>query len=390
MRRAHFFFLIGPAVFILMIFGAAQSGLALIARSSESIHISADEVLDDDLYLAGNSISVQGTVTGNLYAAGQTVTVSGNVSGNVVVFSQKAVVSGSVGEGVKAFGRSVIVTGDVSGDVIAAGNTVHLEREMSLGGDAVIVARRWAADGPVRGEILGAGRTVAISGPVNGDVRLAVSSLTIASTAHIGGNLMYVSAKEAVVQPGSRIDGSVSRRAPKFRERLKEIFPFLIVAGITAKIIGFIMAVVAGLAVVLIFPKWVWSATDAIAGKPGACVGWGALVLFAAPVGILVAALTVAGISLAVISLCVYLIAVYLSQIVTGALIGRLIIGRKKTGESRGILFGAFVLGVFLIRLFRFIPIFGFLVCVGAALFGLGAIVVTFAAYRRRAPRSVS
>jgi len=201
---------------------------------------------------------------------------------------------------------------------------------------------------------------------------------------------MYVSQNEAAVQPGSRIDGSLSRRAPEFRERLKEIFPFLIVAGITAKIIGFLMAVVTGLAVMLFFPKWVWSATDSIAEKPGACVGWGALILFATPVAVLVAAFTVFGISLAVITLFVYLIAVYLSQIVAGALIGRLILGRKKTSENRGILFGAFVLGMFLIRLFRFIPVFGFFICVVAALFGLGTIVVTFAAYRKKVNQTAS
>jgi cytoskeletal protein CcmA (bactofilin family) len=383
MRHTSFLFFIFLTVLALLLFGAAQSGFALIARSSESIQISADEVLDEDLYLAGNSISVEGTVRGNLYAAGQTVAVSGNVSGNVVVFSQKAVLSGRVGEGVKAFGQSVTVSGDVAGDVIVAGNAVYLDKTMKLDGDAIIAARKWKADGQIKGEVLGAGRTVTISGPVNGNVRLAVSSLTIASTAHIGGSLMYVSQNEAAVQPGSRIDGSVSRRTPEFKERLKEIFPFLIVAGITAKIFGFLMAVVVGLVVVLLFPKWVWSATDSIAEKPGACVGWGALILFATPGGILVAAFTVAGISLAVITLFVYLIAVYMSQIVVGALIGRLIIGRNKTSENRGILFGAFVLGMFLIRLFRFIPVFGSLICVVAALFGLGSIVVTFAACRK-------
>jgi len=378
------------AALVLLLFAAVQPGLALTARSSESIVISADEVLDEDLYLAGNRISVEGTVKGNLYTAGQTVDVSGSVRGNVVIFAQKAVVSGRVGEGVKAFCETVTVTGAVGGDVIAAGNTVSLESALRLDGDAIVAARKWAVEGPVMGEILGAGRTVTISGPVNGNVRLAVSSLTVASSARIGGNLSYVSHNEATILPGSRIDGMVSRRIPDFRQKVKEIFPFLVIAGITAKILGFLMAVVVGLVVVLFFPKWVWSATDSIVEKPGACVGWGALILFATPVGILFAALTIAGISLAVIALFAYLIAVYLSQIVTGALIGRLIIGRNKTTESRGVLFGAFVLGIFIIRLFRFIPVFGSLVCVAAALFGLGAVVVTFAGYAKGGSQTVS
>jgi hypothetical protein len=390
MKHKHILSFAITAALVLLLFVTAQPGLSLNARSGESIVISADEVVDEDLYLAGKRISVEGTVKGNLYAAGQTVNVSGSVSGNVVVFSKKAVVSGRIGEGVKAFCESVTVSGAVDGDVIAAGNTVNLESTMKLDGDAIIAARKWAVEGPVKGEILGTGRTVTISGPVNGNVRLAVSSLTVASTAHIGGNLTYVSHDEAEIQPDSRIDGMVSRRTPDFRQKMKEIFPFLIVAGITVKILGFLMAIVVGLVVVMFFPKWVWSATDSIMEKPGACIGWGALILFATPVGILFAALTIAGISLAVITFFAYLIAVYLSQIVVGSLIGRLIIGRNKTTESRGVLFGAFVLGIFIIRLFRFIPVFGSLICVVAALFGLGAFVVTFAGYKKGGNQPVS
>jgi hypothetical protein len=45
--------------------------------------------------------------------------------------------------------------------------------------------------------------------------------------------------------------------------------------------------------------------------------------------------------------------------------------------DTKALMFGVFTLGLFIISLLRFIPVFGHIVSIVVILFGLGAIVVT-------------
>jgi hypothetical protein len=185
-----------------------------------------------------------------------------------------------------------------------------------------------------------------------------------------------VSEKEAWISPGVEIAGRVVHRVPEFRVRMKKLFPFIILAGVLAKVLSFIMMAVVGLAFSFVAPKWMFRLSEAIKRHPGPSAGWGALLLFGVPVAIAIAFSTVVGMSLAVIAASAYYSALYLAQIITALLIGRLLLGMREQGTNRGHVFGAFVLGLFLIRLVRFIPGVGMFVWTAAALFGLGAFVV--------------
>ena len=95
------------------------------------------------------------------------------------------------------------------------------------------------------------------------------------------------------------------------------------------------------------------------------------------PLGIGTAFMTLVGITLAIIASMAYFSALYLSQIITALLIGRLLLGMKEETDTPGRLYGSFMLGLFLIRLVRFIPGVGIFVWAVTVLFGLGAFVVT-------------
>ena len=41
--------------------------------------VGANEVIEDDLFIGGSTVRVEGTVTGDLFAAGETVIISGVV-----------------------------------------------------------------------------------------------------------------------------------------------------------------------------------------------------------------------------------------------------------------------------------------------------------------------
>ncbi len=376
------------STFLLLL--STNAGFALVARKGDSITISSDEVINEDLYLAGDIIIMDGTVNGDLWVVGGTITIRGRVRDSVFAAGRKVTVLGNVGHGIKAGGQTVTIGGNVTGDLVLAGSDISIDRDANIEGDFLFGGREILIDGPIEGYILGGGSMVIINSSVQENVRLGVKNLTLTKAARIGGNLTYYSENEATIQPGAQIVGSTTHHFPEYRNEIKKIFPFVLLAGIVGKIVGFFMSLIVGLAFILFAPKWMESMADSIQKKTGVSAGWGAVILFAVPVGIVIAMTTVVGIQLATITLFLYLVAISISQIAVSLFIGRLIIGQGKSIETKALMFGAFALGLFIIRLIRFIPVAGLIVWLVAILFGLGAMVVAEGARRAEARKATS
>jgi cytoskeletal protein CcmA (bactofilin family) len=382
MRRGLLAIIFGASV--LITFSTAS---AFDVRTGDNLVVSEGEVVYEDLFIAGDTVTIDGSVEGDLYAAARTVIIRGSIRDSATVFASTITVTGSIGHGMHAAAGELTIDGSVKGDVVVAGRTVSLGGDAMIVGDVIAAGQKINVSSPIEGYILGAGRNVSINERVRGDAAFAVGTLTLQENARVGGNLYYVSENEAIIFPGAEIAGRVMHHVPELREKLKGVFPFVIIAGVLGKILSFVMMVVVGLAFVFIAPKWLFRLSETVKRHPGPCAGWGALVLFITPLGIVVSFLTVVGISLAVIVALAYLMALYLSQVVTALLIGRLVLGMKEETAKQGRLFGAFVLGLFLIRLVRFIPGIGIFVWAAVALFGLGAFIVS---QMKRATRNAS
>jgi cytoskeletal protein CcmA (bactofilin family) len=368
-------------VVILLMILSAVSVLAFDARSGMTVTVASGEVVDDDLYVAAETIIVDGTVDGDLWAAGNTITVNGIVNGSVMAAGRIVNINGDVTHAVRAVAETININGDVDGDVMAGCGKLNIGRTARIGGDILFGADIAGIDGPVEGNIKGSGREVTISNWVNGDVELEVESLTILSTANIGGDLSYTSEEEADIQSGAQITGATTHTIPEVKEDEAKGFPFVLFTSALSKLISFLMAFVTGVVIIFLAPKKLTSITDAIGTRPGPSAGWGAMILFLTPIAALIVCLTIIGIPIGLITLALYGIALYLAQIPVGLFIGRWIIGRFRVVESKAIMVGALAVGLAILKLLSLIPYFGFFVGFVVVLFGLGAVV---AAERKR------
>ncbi len=371
-------------VTLLMILTAVPI-LAFDARSGVTITIATGEVVDDDLYVAGETITIDGTVNGDLWAAGNTITVNGIVNGSVMAAGRIVNINGDITHAVRAVGQTININGDVGGDVIAGCGNANIASTARIGGDLLFGADIAGIDGPIEGNIKGSGREVTISNGVNGNVELEVESLTILSTANIGGHLSYTSEEEADIQSGAQIAGATTHTLPEVEPEVKKdwtkVFPFVLFFGVLAKVISFLMALVAGVVIIFLAPKKLTSIAEAIGSRPGPSFGWGALIVFVTPIAAVLVCLTIIGIPVGLIALVLYGIALYLAQIPVGLFIGRWIIGRFRVVEGKGIMVGALAIGLAILKLLSLIPYFGVVVGVAVVIFGLGAIL---AAERKR------
>ena len=349
----------------------ATPALAFYARSGDTVTINSGEVVNDDLYIAGNSIIINGTVNGDVWAAGSDVTINGKINGSLMAAAGTVTVNGEVTHAVRVAGGTVEIRGNVGGDVIAAGGNLGITSTASVGNDLVLGTGQASIAGPVDGDILGGAGEFTLSNVVGGNVTLDVDSLTLLPAASIQGNLVYTSENEADIQSGARIGGSTTRNLPPVTEEAETGM------GIVGKIVAFVMTLVLGIIIVLLAPRRMKAITRAIRTRPWPSLGWGAVLLIITPIAAFIVSITIIGLPIGLIGMVLYTLAIYLTQLFIGLLLGQLIIGAFKGVESRAALVGALALGFAILTMLKLIPYAGFFIGLAAVLFGLGALLVS-------------
>ncbi len=116
---------------------AAEVTGDLIA-AGESVVVRAP--VGDDLRVAGRSIALEAPVAGHAVAAGQDVSLlaSGRVADWLWVAGQEVTIDGTVGGELRAAASRVTVRGRIDGDVLLAAEAVEIADGASLGGDLIV------------------------------------------------------------------------------------------------------------------------------------------------------------------------------------------------------------------------------------------------------------
>jgi hypothetical protein len=374
MKRNIYRIFSGLLLAIIFILIGAMPALAFDGRTGDSVTIDKGEVINDDLYMAGGDLVINGTVKGDVFAGGRNITVNGDIEGAATIAGQYITINGSVRDSVRLAGQNITIIGDIGGDAVIFGQSVLLQNGSTVGGDLVLGASMVNVNGAVEGRVIGGGGQVMISDTVGEDVNLEVDKLIITSTAVIKGNVDYTSEQEAEINSNAEIDGTVKQTMPEIKEPGKK-GP---AAEIPGKIAVFLMNFITGLVIIFLATRKITGMSEALVKYPWYSLGWGAFLLFVTPFAIIILLVIVIGIPLSLILTAAYAIAIYLSVIPVSLCIGRLIIGRQKTENRRGLLLAALAVGLAILTVIKFIPVFGFIVGVFTALFGMGTIIVYF------------
>lgn len=363
---------------------SATTVLAFDARSDDTVHITDGEVINDDLYTGANIITIDGTINGDVWAAARIISIGGLVDDSVMAIAQTINISGDIGHAVRVVGETVNISGNIAGDLFVAGNKITIADNVHIKGDLLFSAGAIHINGIVDGDIKGGGGEITIGGKVGGDINLEVSELTILSTADINGSLTYIGEDRAVIQTGAQINGITTHKLPEAKEDQSETFLLALFSSIKTKFIGLLMALLAGLLIILIAPKRLASLAESISSRPGPSAGWGALMLFVTPIAAVVICITIVGLPVGLIALALWGIAIYLAQIPVGLFLGQWIISHfRDIEDTRGIMIGALAIGLIILKLLSLIPYLGFFIGLAVILFGLGSVI---AAIRRQKP----
>lgn len=368
-RRAWVVLLLGSALL------TAVPALPAAAEriSSDFVLIRSGDVVGEDLYAAGNDITIEGRIEGDLVAsAWGEIRISGEVTGDVIVAAGSVVISGTVGESVRVVASRLVVEGEVGNDVVALARRVEVDPEGAIGEDLVTWAWETDVGGAVGGDVEGNQRTLTISGSVSGNVGVTVNRLVVGDGASIDGTLRYRSDREAQIGEAS-VGGSVIQETPlPANVRLRAV------RLLTMALVG-VGALLFGLTVVWASPARSLGAARALRHRPLRALGYGALVV-AAPVliglGVIGALFLLSpetGAPLALVLVPFFLGAA--SIVVVAALFapvpvaiagGRLLLPRRSV-------FAAFLVGAVTWLLLALLPYVGSIVTIAGVVLGLGA-----------------
>ncbi len=351
-NRISLFFMVLP----LFLSSATQVSAAEF-RMGEVYALQQKETAFDDLYAAGGTITVGGSVEGDLVAAGGDVTVTGRVAQDMIVAGGTINISGSAGDDLRAAGGKIQISGKTGDDAILAGGQVYFVPGSIVLGDVIAFGGRVILDAEVAGKVKIVARDVMINGQVSGNVDITADRIVLGEKTVIGGNFNYKSRKEAEMKAGSLIKGVTTfekTEEPPHRAEWKAFLAVWIVAQ-------YLMLLTAALAAVLLFKKFSQSLVEGARSRFGRNFLTGFVVSIVVPVVIFAFFITVLGAPVGLVVVLLYILLCVLSSVYAGVFLGNLIqkkLFKKPALEAN---WKTALLGVTVYTIVGLVPVFGWL-----------------------------
>jgi cytoskeletal protein CcmA (bactofilin family) len=371
----------GVFIFLALFLLPSAALRAADAKTGDSVYVAKEEIIAGNLYVAGQTVTIDGTIAGDLIAAAQTINVNGRVEGDIIAAGQDITVNGEVGGNVRVAGNSLTINGAVARNVNAFGANIVFGSDSRIGWDVYLAGVQVEARGVIDGNLSGHAGQALIAGQIGKDVNLKLNKgganqeLTITSEALIAGNVVYTSQNTAKISPNV-ISGQVEQKIPQ----TKNVNWLLL--WLWERLYAILAAIAVGLLLIFIGKNITPKVLNNIEEKPLKMFLPGIIIMFVLPPAALLLIFTLIGIPLALIIMAWWLIAGYIAKILIAILIGKILIN-KITKKKTVSLLWPLILGVVVSWLIFSIPFVGWIFGLIAVWLGLGGIW-TYASHQFR------
>ena len=426
MSRKRFFVVTGLVLALALLVATPAFASKVITKGGDT-EINSD--VDDDVYFMGENLTVNATIDGDLIAFANTVTINGTITGDAIIGASTVIVNGEIQDDARLAGYAIVIEDGVAiGDDLNAGcYSLEMKSQSSIGGDAFFGGFQ-ALLRDVAGDLYGGGAAIRLAGTVGGNATLGVASpdepsysqfwqpdvpdapplpdvpmgLSLAEGGSVEGDLTYTSSAPSDVDEGDiggRLTFELEETAAPEEE--VEVSPgaaagAALVAWVLTLVRRFVTLVAVGALLMFAFPDFFKGIVATLKERVWPSLGVGALgytVLFQAlflilailiAIGVLLSTVTlgglsgawfgVGGISYASLIMGFILVTSWVAKVIVGYILGAWLV--SLVNKEADLPFWSMVIGVFIIAILRGIPVLGFLIGLGVALFGLGAVVL--------------
>ena len=296
------------AATLLLALAGGAIGATLV--SQDNYRLPAGEVLEDNLYVAGGSIIIDGKIDGDLVAVGGYIEVNGEISGDILAAGGAIVVNGPVAGDVRIAGGGLTLNGPIGGDLVSAGGGTafpgmpsvpmtiegrqvqqgtHLTAAGSVGKDAIMTGGTGVIDGAIAGTLWAGMGSIQLNGEVGGDAHLYGNQIAVSDGASVGGVLYYSTDTQGAATIPSGVALSVEpvvtatpQAAPE-PSLAEQILRWTI--GLVRALIGLL---VLGWLLVRLLPKFTARTLGVMNTQPLPAIGVGLLIVIAAVPAVMV------------------------------------------------------------------------------------------------------
>lgn len=381
--------IIAAAIFFVLPLGVVAAGLS---NNQENFYLGPDQVLNRNLYRAGNVIIIEGQVNGDVFLVGNSVTIKGPVAGSVFVLGNQVNLTGEVAGSVFAVASTISVTGEVAGSVrtlasnfslnstvgenlFFAGSVATIGDQASIGWDLFFAGASLEIAAPINRHADLRGASLVLNQRVGGDAFVDLKetgSMVLLPAAVIEGNLTYLAGSEnrLDIREGATIIGQTNfqsvERAPK------GWFDFITPQFLFRKVIAIFSLIIVGLVLIALAKKQTDRIVDFMINRFWSALGWGVIYFIITPVIAILLLLTIIGIPLAIILMILYFLVLYFSQIVAAIALGALFIQLINKKKEPSLMF-SMILGVIIFVFLTSLPFLGWAIKLVAIWWGFGA-----------------
>lgn len=361
------------------------SAEAATFKSGPSIYVGKNETIQDNFYVAGNTINIDGNIIGDLICAGGNVNINGKIEGDLICAAQSLTINGEVTGNVRAAGSAINLNNRVGKSANVFSGFTNISSNAQIGQDLVMGSGMVEVRGRVGRDLVGGVGNIVIASEIGDDVRLWVDQnvrnagranpLIITREAKINDTLTYTSKQQAEIMQGATVNGEIKHMAPK--EKDKGAGKAMAAFYGWWRLVSLFSALVVGLVLVSLWGEQIVIITDVMLERPLPSFGWGLVILFLTPILLIFLMITLIGFPLALIIGALWMIAIYTAKIVVAILLGRWLLKNVfKRPMSKLIL--PMILGVVIFWIVCSIPVLGWILCLLATIWGLGGLWLYF------------
>jgi len=280
-------------------------------REGNQVLIPAGEVIEDDLYVTGNTVTLEGTIKGDLIAFGTQIIIasSGVVEGDLLGAGRVITINGTV-EGDARIAGAVLVIGEVAKvgeDMVGAAYSLETKPGSQIKGDLLYAGGQALLGGEVQGDARVAAQGLQLDGTVGGNLEASVGSpqetgtfnpfnfipgmpsvpvvpggLSIGANAQVGGDLKYQAPQQATIPPGIPSGETTYQELVKPAEEAVEPTPTQQTTSWLINLLqNFVSLLLVGLVLVWLAPGFVRRSSELFLDRPLPSLGWGFVGFFA-------------------------------------------------------------------------------------------------------------
>lgn len=289
-------------------------------RQGDQCLIAGDEVIDGDIYVICNTLTIEGTVNGDVVGGAWAAVVAegGYVHGDIWLLGGQLTIEGEISDDIRFGGvdldlKAPAELGDGS-DLVAVALSVEVFNRAVVPGDLVMLGYQTIIDGAILGDVHVDGSALVIGGMVQGEVDAAVGGgdtspsfipfpfpfsvsfqppgLTVRSSGRIEGDVTYTAPRPGNIS--GRISGAINYTPDLAQVDITtplddEAGPLdLVRRYLRSVLIDVLSLLVAGFLVMVIAPAWIREPSRLAPRHVPTGFGWGLIIaLVSAPISLI-------------------------------------------------------------------------------------------------------